>query len=113
MQVRSVEYSNVSPAPVKSLHHLHHHYRLSSLRLFIPCIEQSVHSHCQHGGHCKRFSLKVMLRGKGKSGGSANRGKMKPIALVDSPTHVIPLTSATDLPPYGAQHRQDALWKGE
>ncbi|KAJ8589276.1 WD40 repeat-like protein, partial [Rhizopogon salebrosus TDB-379] len=29
----------------------------------------------------------------------------------DSPTRVAPLTSAKDPPPYGAQHRQDALWE--
>jgi hypothetical protein len=28
--------------PVKSLHSFHHHYHLSSVRLFIPCIEQPV-----------------------------------------------------------------------
>ncbi|KAJ8597788.1 hypothetical protein M405DRAFT_803118 [Rhizopogon salebrosus TDB-379] len=54
-----------------------------------------------------------MLRDKEKSGGSTLRGKVKGVALVDSPTHVAPLTSAKDLPPYGAQHRQDALWEGE
>ena len=34
-------------------------------------------------------------------------------ALVDSPACVTPLTSVEDLLPYGAQHRQDALCKGE
>jgi len=34
-------------------------------------------------------------------------------ALVDSLACVTPLTSVEDPPPYGAQHRQDALWKGE
>ncbi|KAJ8582818.1 hypothetical protein M405DRAFT_867535 [Rhizopogon salebrosus TDB-379] len=31
---------------------------------------------------------------------------------MDSPTRVAPLTSAENPPPYGAQHRQDALWEG-
>jgi hypothetical protein len=51
-----------------------------------------------------------MLRDKAKAGGSTKQGK---VALVDSPTRVAPLTSAKDLPPYGAQRRQDALWEGE
>ncbi|KAJ8594526.1 hypothetical protein M405DRAFT_809001 [Rhizopogon salebrosus TDB-379] len=54
-----------------------------------------------------------MLRNKEKSGGSTKQGKVKGVALVDSPTHVAPLTSAKDPPPYGAQHHQDALWEGE
>jgi hypothetical protein len=54
-----------------------------------------------------------MLRDKAKSGESTLRGKVKRVARVDSPTHVAPLTSAKDLPPYGAQQRQDALWEGE
>jgi hypothetical protein len=54
-----------------------------------------------------------MLRDKAKSGGSTNQGKIKGVAPVDSPTHVAPLTSAQDPPPYGARHRQDALWEGE
>ncbi|KAJ8595718.1 WD40 repeat-like protein [Rhizopogon salebrosus TDB-379] len=52
-----------------------------------------------------------MLRGKAKSGGSTKQGKIKGVALVDSPMHVAPLTSAQDPPPYGARHRQDALWE--
>jgi hypothetical protein len=54
-----------------------------------------------------------MLRDKEKSGGSTKRGEVKGVALVASPTRVAPLTSAKDLPPYGAQYRQDALWEGE
>jgi hypothetical protein len=54
-----------------------------------------------------------MLRDKAKSGRSTKQGKVKGVALVDSPTRIAPLRSAKDLPPYGAQHRQDALWKGE
>jgi hypothetical protein len=54
-----------------------------------------------------------MLRDKAKSGGSTKQGKVKAVALEDSPTRVAPLTSAKDPPPYGAQHRQDALWEGE
>ncbi|KAJ8590848.1 hypothetical protein M405DRAFT_815260 [Rhizopogon salebrosus TDB-379] len=54
-----------------------------------------------------------MLRDKTKSGGSTKQGKVKGIALEDSPTRVAHLTSAKDPPPYGAQHRQDALWEGE
>jgi hypothetical protein len=54
-----------------------------------------------------------MLRDKAKSSGSTKQGKVKGIALQDSPTRVAPLTSAKDLPPYGAQHHQDALWEGE
>ncbi|KAJ8597835.1 WD40 repeat-like protein, partial [Rhizopogon salebrosus TDB-379] len=53
-----------------------------------------------------------MLRDKKKSGGSIKREKAKGVSLVDSPTRVAPLTSVKDPPPYGAQHRQDALWKG-
>jgi hypothetical protein len=54
-----------------------------------------------------------MLRDKERAGGPTKQGKVKGVALVDSPTRVAPLTSAKDPPPYGAQHRQDALWKGE
>jgi hypothetical protein len=54
-----------------------------------------------------------MLRDKAKSGGSTKQGKVKGVALVDSPTRVAPLMSAKDPPPYGAQHHQDALWEGE
>ncbi|KAJ8581353.1 hypothetical protein M405DRAFT_627912 [Rhizopogon salebrosus TDB-379] len=53
-----------------------------------------------------------MLRNKQKSGRSTKQGKVKGVALVDSPTRVAPLTSAKHPPPYGAQHRQDALWEG-
>ena len=49
---------------------------------------------------------------KAKSGGSTKQGKVKGVALKDLPTHVTPLT-VKDLPPYGAQYRQDALWEGE
>jgi hypothetical protein len=52
-----------------------------------------------------------MLRDKAKSGGSTKQGKG--VALIDSPMRVAPLTSAKDLPTYGTQHRQDALWEGE
>jgi hypothetical protein len=31
----------------------------------------------------------------------------------DSPALLTPRTSEKDPPQYGAQHRQDALWKGE
>jgi hypothetical protein len=54
-----------------------------------------------------------MLRDKAKSGRSTKQGKVNGVALQDSPTRVAPLTSAKDLPPYGTQHRQDALWEGE
>jgi hypothetical protein len=54
-----------------------------------------------------------MLRNNEKSGGSTKQGKVKGVALEDSSTRVAPLTSAKDPPPYGAQHRQDALWEGE
>jgi hypothetical protein len=54
-----------------------------------------------------------MLHDKAKSGESTKQGKVKAVALEDSPTRVAPLTSAKDPPPYGAQHRQDALWEGE
>jgi WD40 repeat protein len=40
---------------------------------------------------------------------SANRREEELAALVDSPATVAP---RKDLPSYGAQHRQDALWKG-
>jgi hypothetical protein len=105
------------------------HWRLSSL--FIPSIipaisppcdylspalnnrQLTVHPRCQPGGHFKPFSIDVMLRDKEKSGGSTKQGKVKGVALEDSPTRVAPLTSAKDPPPYGAQYHQDALWKGE
>jgi hypothetical protein len=54
-----------------------------------------------------------MLGDKAKPGGSTKQGKVKEAALVDSPTRVAPLTSVKNPPPYGAQHRQDALWEGE
>jgi hypothetical protein len=54
-----------------------------------------------------------MLRDKAESGGSTKQGKVERVAFVDSPMRVAPLTSAKDLLPYGAQHRQDALWEGE
>jgi hypothetical protein len=54
-----------------------------------------------------------MLRDKAKSGRSTKQGKVKGVALEDSPTRVAPLTSVQDLPPYGTQHCQDTLWKGE
>jgi hypothetical protein len=54
-----------------------------------------------------------MLRDKAKSGGPTKQGEVKAVALEDSLTRVAPLTSAKNLPHYGAQHRQDALWKGE
>ncbi|KAJ8582526.1 WD40 repeat-like protein [Rhizopogon salebrosus TDB-379] len=53
-----------------------------------------------------------MLRDKAKPGGSTKQGEANGVALQDSPTRVAPLTSAKDLPPYGAQYRQDALWEG-
>ncbi|KAJ8587623.1 WD40 repeat-like protein [Rhizopogon salebrosus TDB-379] len=53
-----------------------------------------------------------MLRDKAKSGGSTKQGKLKGVALIDSPTRVAPLMNVKDPPPYGAQHRQDALWEG-
>ncbi|KAJ8584199.1 WD40 repeat-like protein [Rhizopogon salebrosus TDB-379] len=52
-----------------------------------------------------------MLQDKAKLGGSTKRGRVEGIALVDSPTRIAPLTKARDPPPYGAQHRQDALWE--
>jgi hypothetical protein len=54
-----------------------------------------------------------MLRDKEKSGGSTKQGKVKAVALEDSPKRVAPLMSIKDPQPYGAQHRQDALWEGE
>jgi hypothetical protein len=54
-----------------------------------------------------------MLRDKVKSGGSTNQGKVKGVGLEDSLTRVAPLTNVRDPPSYGAQHRQDAHWKGE
>ncbi|KAJ8584191.1 WD40 repeat-like protein, partial [Rhizopogon salebrosus TDB-379] len=53
-----------------------------------------------------------MLHDKAKSGGLTKRGKVKQVALVDSPKYITTLPSAKDPPPYGAQHRQDALWEG-
>ncbi|KAJ8590157.1 WD40 repeat-like protein [Rhizopogon salebrosus TDB-379] len=53
-----------------------------------------------------------MLRDKAKAGGSTKQGKVKGVALEGTPMRVAPLTSVKDPPPYGAQHRQDALWEG-
>ena len=46
-------------------------------------------------------------------GGTADRREGAGGALVDSLPCIAPLTSMEDPPPYGAQQRQDALWKGE
>lgn len=43
---------------------------------------------------------------------SENRREGELAALLDSSATVAPRKNAKDLPPYGAQHRQDALWKG-
>jgi hypothetical protein len=50
---------------------------------------------------------------KAGSGESAKRREVKRETLANSPARVPLLTSAEDPPPYGAQHRRDALWKGE
>ncbi|KAJ8597767.1 WD40 repeat-like protein [Rhizopogon salebrosus TDB-379] len=55
--------------------------------------------------------IDVMLLDKAKSGGSTKQGNVMGVALVHSPTRVSPPKSAENPPPYGAQHRQDALWK--
>lgn len=44
---------------------------------------------------------------------SGNRREIELAALLDSPATVAPRKNVKDLPPYGAQHRQDALWQGE
>ena len=46
-------------------------------------------------------------------GGTADWREGAGGALVDSPAGVTPLMSVEDPLPYGAQHHQDALWKGE
>jgi hypothetical protein len=57
-----------------------------------------------------------MMRDEAESGGSTKQGEVGRPVLLDSPTHITRLTgamSAVDPPPYGAQHHQDAVWKGE
>jgi hypothetical protein len=44
---------------------------------------------------------------------SEKRREGERAALLDSSATVAPHKNAKDLPPYGAQHRQDALWEGE
>jgi hypothetical protein len=44
---------------------------------------------------------------------SESRREGELAALSDSSATVTPRKNAKDLPPYGAQYRQDALWKGE
>ncbi|KAG2053825.1 WD40 repeat-like protein [Suillus hirtellus] len=43
---------------------------------------------------------------------SGNQREVEPAALLDSPATVAPRKNIKDLPPYGGQHRQDALWQG-
>lgn len=43
---------------------------------------------------------------------SGNRREVETTALLDSPATVAFRKNAKDLPSYGAQHRQDALWEG-
>jgi hypothetical protein len=50
-----------------------------------------------------------MVYEEAESSTSTRRGE----ALLHSPTHVAQQTNAKDPPPYGAQHRQDALWEGK
>ncbi|OAX44096.1 hypothetical protein K503DRAFT_543076 [Rhizopogon vinicolor AM-OR11-026] len=52
------------------------------------------------------------MREETKRGGSEKRREVEGGALVDPPAHVAPLTRGDNPPPYGAQHRQDALWEG-
>ncbi|KAG2752815.1 WD40 repeat-like protein [Suillus brevipes Sb2] len=49
-----------------------------------------------------------MLNEEAESSKSPRRGE----ALLHSPTHVAHRTSEKEPPPYGTQHRQDALWEG-
>ena len=96
------------------------HWRLSSLFITPTVTTVSPPRNCvssalnnvQHD-HFKPFSISVMLRDRAKLGGSTKQGKVKGVALVDSPARVAPLTTVKDPPPYGAQYRQDALWEGE
>lgn len=48
-----------------------------------------------------------------EEGVSESRREGELAALSDSSATVTPRKNAKDLPLYGAQHRQDALWKGE
>ena len=96
------------------------HWRLSSLFITPTVTTVSPPRNClspalnnlQHD-HFEPFSISVMLRDRAKSGGSTKQGKVKGVVLADSQTRVAPLTTVKDPPPYGAQHRQDALWEGE
>jgi hypothetical protein len=50
-----------------------------------------------------------MLNEEAESSTSTRRSE----ALSHSPTHVAHRASEKDPPPYGAQHRQEALWEGK
>jgi hypothetical protein len=54
-----------------------------------------------------------MPRNDDVSSTSARQREVEHEALLDSPTIVTSLKRREDPPPYGAQHHQDALWKGE
>src|SRR6267154_5672258 len=53
-----------------------------------------------------------MVHEEAESSTSEKQTDVRRKALFDSPAN-LPPTGVTNLPPYGAQHRQDALWEGE
>ncbi|KAG2744191.1 hypothetical protein P692DRAFT_20745256 [Suillus brevipes Sb2] len=76
----------------------HHHSRSTSLSNF-PLLQYS-------------FAIGVMLSAASTSGTSAGRRDGQRQAPANSPAPVaLPRTSEKEPPLYGAQHRQDALWK--
>ena len=51
--------------------------------------------------------------GEGAKSGTSVKQKGGALdSMVKSPIRVAPKTMEDDLPPYGAQHSQDALWEG-
>jgi hypothetical protein len=57
----------------------------------------------------RSISIRVMTHEEAESS-KPTRGRE---ALLGSSARMRPLAGEKDPPPYGAQHRQDALWEGE
>jgi len=54
-----------------------------------------------------------MIHNHNESNTPARLGKAERDALLDTPAAVASLKRQENPPPYGEQHRQNALWKGE
>ncbi|OJA14921.1 hypothetical protein AZE42_06455 [Rhizopogon vesiculosus] len=69
----------------------------------------------KHGCHFTKFSINAMLYNDNESNTSARRRDVEREELfkLDSPAIVTSPKRQENPPPYGAQHLQDALWKGE